>query len=134
MMLKSHKSKMGVIYICNHENNVPSRLSPQWLYGNSCTWAYDVRFIYIYNKIRRATDIINHSSSERRSIFNASRCLKLPIVTVCFTACIGAHSRAIDLDNVIISQIIFQMIFKMIMVVMTVIMMIMVVIIMIIMM
>ena len=31
------------IYICNHENNVPSRLSPQWLCGNSCTWAHDVR-------------------------------------------------------------------------------------------
>ena len=29
--------------ICNHENNVPSRLSPQWLCGNSCTWAHDVR-------------------------------------------------------------------------------------------
>ena len=29
------------IYICNHENNVPSRLSPQWLCGNSCTWAHD---------------------------------------------------------------------------------------------
>ena len=28
------------MYICNHENNVPSRLSPQWLCGNSCTWAY----------------------------------------------------------------------------------------------
>ena len=27
----------------NHENNVPSRLSPQWLCGNSCTWAHDVR-------------------------------------------------------------------------------------------
>ena len=24
--------------MCNHENNVPSRLSPQWLCGNSCTW------------------------------------------------------------------------------------------------
>ena len=36
-------------YICNHENNVPSRLSPQWLCGNSCTWAHDVRlYIYIY--------------------------------------------------------------------------------------
>ena len=32
------------IYICNHENNVPSLLSPQWLCGNSCTWAHDVRF------------------------------------------------------------------------------------------
>ena len=28
--------------MCNHENNVPSRLSPQWLCGNSCTWAHDV--------------------------------------------------------------------------------------------
>ena len=23
------------------KNNVPSRLSPQWLCGNSCTWAHD---------------------------------------------------------------------------------------------
>ena len=50
-VLKSHRSKMSVIYICNHENNVPSRLSPQWLCGNSCTWAHNVRlniYIYIY--------------------------------------------------------------------------------------
>ena len=32
------------IYICTHENNVPSRLSPQWLCGNSCIWAHDVRY------------------------------------------------------------------------------------------
>ena len=32
------------IYICNHENNVSSRLSPQWLCGNSYTWAHNVRF------------------------------------------------------------------------------------------
>ena len=31
------------MYVCNHENNVPSRLSPQWLSGNSWTWAYDVQ-------------------------------------------------------------------------------------------
>ena len=30
------------IYICNHENNVPSRLSPQWFCGNSCTWAHEI--------------------------------------------------------------------------------------------
>ena len=36
-MLRSHRSKMGVIYM-HHENNVPSRLSPQWLCGNSFTW------------------------------------------------------------------------------------------------
>ena len=32
-----HISEMGA-------NNVPSRLSPQWLRGNSCTWAHDVWF------------------------------------------------------------------------------------------
>ena len=30
------------IYICHHENNVPSRSSPQWLYDNSYTWEHDV--------------------------------------------------------------------------------------------
>ena len=30
----------------DHENNVPSRFSPQWLCGNSLTWAHDVR-LYI---------------------------------------------------------------------------------------
>ena len=29
--------------ICNYENNVSSWLSSQWLSGNSCTWAHDVR-------------------------------------------------------------------------------------------
>ena len=27
---------------CNHENNVSSGLSPQWLCGNSCTWAHNL--------------------------------------------------------------------------------------------
>ena len=31
------------VYKCYNENNVPSRLSPQWLCGNSCTSAHDVR-------------------------------------------------------------------------------------------
>ena len=31
-VLKSHRSKIGLIYMCNHENNVPSGLSPQWLW------------------------------------------------------------------------------------------------------
>ena len=35
------------IYICNRENNVPSRLSPQWLCGNLRTWARDMRFVVI---------------------------------------------------------------------------------------
>ena len=34
---------MSIIYICNHENNVLSWLSPQCLCGNSCTWSHDVR-------------------------------------------------------------------------------------------
>ena len=29
--------------MCNHENNVPSRLSPQYLCGNSCTGAHGLR-------------------------------------------------------------------------------------------
>ena len=41
-VLKSHRSKMGIIYIYNHENNVPSRLSPQWLCGSSWTWTLNV--------------------------------------------------------------------------------------------
>ena len=35
------------IYTCNHENKVPSQLSPQWLCSNSCTSAHDVR-LHIY--------------------------------------------------------------------------------------
>ena len=31
-----------LIYTKNHETNVQSRLSSQWLYGNPCTWAYDM--------------------------------------------------------------------------------------------
>ena len=42
-VLKSHRSKMSVIHICYHESNVSSRLSPQWLCGNSCTWVHTVR-------------------------------------------------------------------------------------------
>ena len=38
------------IYICNHENNVPSRLSSQWFCGNSCTWAHDVRHSVLHNR------------------------------------------------------------------------------------
>ena len=32
------------IYIYNHEKNVPSRLSPQWLCFKSCTLAHDTNF------------------------------------------------------------------------------------------
>ena len=58
-------------------------------------------YIYIYNKALNSkaynkrmtdTDIISHSSSERRSIFNASCWSKLSNVTGCFTVCKGVHS------------------------------------------
>ena len=38
------------ICICYHENNVPSWLSPQWLCGNSCTWAHDILFFSLIKK------------------------------------------------------------------------------------
>ena len=40
------------IYVClcvcmgNHKNNVTSRLSLQWLFGNSCTWGHDVYHVH----------------------------------------------------------------------------------------
>ena len=34
-----------------HKNNVPSRFSPQWLCGNSCTWEHDV---WLYNMLHDA--------------------------------------------------------------------------------
>ena len=39
-------SKFKHMHICNHENNVQSRLRQQQLRGESCTWAHDVR---LYN-------------------------------------------------------------------------------------
>ena len=47
-MLKFYRSKIGVLYMCSHENSshfppLLPKLSLQWLCGNSCTWAHDVR-------------------------------------------------------------------------------------------
>ena len=42
------------IYIYCHENNVPSQLSPQWLYGNSCTLAHDV-WLNMMNMMNRTS-------------------------------------------------------------------------------
>ena len=56
---------------------------------------------YAYNKVKRATDIISHSSSERRSIFNASWWSKFSSVTGCFTSCKCAHSATVELENAI---------------------------------
>ena len=40
--------KVKYTYVVKKTDNVPSRLSPQWLYGNSCIWVQDVRYnIYI---------------------------------------------------------------------------------------
>ena len=38
---------MDIIYTCNHENNVPSSLSPQQFFSNTCTQVYDV-LLYIF--------------------------------------------------------------------------------------
>ena len=35
-VLKAHKSKIGVIYMCNHENNMSSRLLMAWFVA--CAW------------------------------------------------------------------------------------------------
>ena len=65
----------------------------------SCRFEWSRHNTYV--SIRRAADIINHSSSERRSIFNASHWSKLSTVTGFFTACLDAHSPAVELDNMI---------------------------------
>ena len=62
---------------------------------------YDIYRCKAYNKLWRAADIISHSLSERRSIFNASQWLKLSNVTGCFTAYVGVHCPATQLDKVI---------------------------------
>ena len=75
LVLKSHRSKMSIIYICNHENNVSSRLSPQWVCGNSCIWAQNVRrfdiYIYIY---------IIYREIYANTYNNAVRYYKLPYI------------------------------------------------------
>ena len=47
LLNENNKCLFSYIYIYTHifyhENNVPSRLLPQWLCGNSCTWAHEVR-------------------------------------------------------------------------------------------
>ena len=56
-------SKMRITYICNHENNVSSRLSLQWLCGNSCTWTHDVRLyicICVYMHIYREDSYLSY--------------------------------------------------------------------------
>ena len=67
-------------------SNLPNHMK---FYVNSY---YKTLILKAYNKIRRATDIISHSLSERRSIFYTSWWSKLSNGTGCFTACIGVHS------------------------------------------
>ena len=33
--------------MCNHENDVPSPLTPQWLCGNSSTWAHYIQLHHV---------------------------------------------------------------------------------------
>ena len=55
---------------CYHENNVPSRLSPQWLCGNSCTWAHDVRLLnYVINYAHLASVRFEHSMGRGSLIY-----------------------------------------------------------------
>ena len=58
-VLKSHRSKMGT---CNHENNVPFRLSPQWFCGNSCLWVHDIQ---LHIAITNETNVLNKLMKER---------------------------------------------------------------------
>ena len=39
-VLKPHRNNCNIYVIMNHENDVPSRLSPPWICGNSCSWAH----------------------------------------------------------------------------------------------
>ena len=55
------------IYICNHENNVPSQFSPQWLCSNSCIWE-DGIWLYI--------TVTNESKSSQQ----AKNCLKTSFI------------------------------------------------------
>ena len=81
-------------------------------------YIYIYIYIYIYNKVLNSkaynkrmtdTDIISHSSSERRSIFNASCWSKLSNVTGCFTACKGVHS--FQMSWIICSRLEFDLAF-----------------------
>ena len=50
------------IHTCNHENYVPSQLSPQWSRGNLCTWAHNVRLHLLVPMNQR---VLNKESKER---------------------------------------------------------------------
>ena len=39
----TESSNFAEARMCNHKNNMSFWLSPQWLCGNSCTWAHDVQ-------------------------------------------------------------------------------------------
>ena len=52
-----------VQYKCNYENNVPSWLSAQWLCGNSCSWAHDVRVDKKMHKLPQSHCIDNREGS-----------------------------------------------------------------------
>ena len=44
-VLKSHRSKICLIYMQSWEQCAPFQWSPQWLCDNSCTWAHDVHHV-----------------------------------------------------------------------------------------
>ena len=53
------------MYICYHENNVSSRLQPQWLCDNSCTWTHDVHHGPRVHKLSQAL----HKSCQYSELF-----------------------------------------------------------------
>ena len=50
------------------------RLSPQWLYGSSCTWAHDVRFVHHDIRIMMYRLCINRTSCAQMDELPQSHC------------------------------------------------------------
>ena len=50
------------MYVCNHENNLPIWLLPQWLCGNLCTWVHNVQ---LHVAGTREPRVLNRHNTER---------------------------------------------------------------------
>ena len=58
--------------ICNTESNVAFWLPPQWLCGNSCTWANNIMHMYMLHsseEIEKFKNIIHDSAKFIRFLF-----------------------------------------------------------------
>ena len=56
----THTSRYICMYVYSCENIVLSRLSPQWLCGNSCTWANDVVIAIVVITLRHIVFMITY--------------------------------------------------------------------------